>query len=296
MSLPTLSHPILVRGPQLRAPIPGRHHPDTVCQGQVIPGPRIGEQLLDEGLDQGMTGLIGIQMPQDGGAGQTLVLEMCRLLLGLDYSPARMQFMREEPPCRSRFYEYFRCPVDFSAETNRLLLYKAGLHTPLPGANADLARVNEQVIHDYLARFNDTSIAMLVRAKLIDRLPAGDASEERIAEALHTSVRSLQRHLKEEGTSYKQVLDAMRQDLAGSYLDNAGYSINEVAYLLGFSEPGNFSCAFKRWYGVPPPTYRAEAKEVRSAGIYRPCAVTPTHFEPRTVIVTQSIESPFSDH
>lgn len=192
-------------------------------------------------------------------AGLTLLLELCRLLLGRDYAPASVEFMREEPDCRQRYYALFKAPVVFGAPANRLLIKCEDLHVPLPGANAELARVNEQVIRDYLARFDQMDLAMMVRAKLVEQMPTGHVTEEKIAQALNMSVRSLQRRLREEGTGFKQILDAMRQDLATDYVAASGYSVNEIAYLLGFSEPGNFTRAFKRWYGVPPSQYRVDA-------------------------------------
>ncbi len=189
-------------------------------------------------------------------AALALLIDMCRLLIHREYSPAHVEFMREEPPCRQRYYELFRSPIRFGASANRLVLKGDQLDIPLPGANSMLARANEQLIHDYLARFDQISLSMLVRSKLVDILPAGNVTEEKVARALNMSVRSLQRHLREEGSGFKLILDAMRQDLARDYVAASDYSVNEIAYLLGFSEPGNFTRAFKRWHGVPPSQYK----------------------------------------
>jgi AraC-like DNA-binding protein len=66
----------------------------------------------------------------------------------------------------------------------------------------------------------------------------------------------LQRKLQEENTSFKQLLDETRRELADQYIRNPMVSIGEITYLLGFSEPSNFSRAFKRWNGTPPAEYR----------------------------------------
>jgi AraC-like DNA-binding protein len=70
------------------------------------------------------------------------------------------------------------------------------------------------------------------------------------------SLRSLQRKLLEEGTSYARLLEETRRDMAKNYIENSILSINEIAYLLGFSEPANFTRAFRRWYDVTPSSYR----------------------------------------
>jgi AraC-like DNA-binding protein len=87
----------------------------------------------------------------------------------------------------------------------------------------------------------------------------GEPSIEHLAPRLGVSVRSLQRRLREAGTSYKQVLDQVRHDLALRYLTAGELSIGEVAFLLGFSEPSAFHRAFKRWTGSTPGEFRRQS-------------------------------------
>ena len=117
-------------------------------------------------------------------------------------------------------------------------------------------RANERVITKYLAQFERGSVKLQVEAKLLEQLPSGHTSQESIAKALHLSSRSLQRKLKEEGTTYKQLLEDTRRELAAQYVKESELSVGEITFLLGFSEPANFSRAFKRWTGVSPSAYR----------------------------------------
>ncbi|HLA32404.1 MAG TPA: helix-turn-helix transcriptional regulator, partial [Pseudomonas sp.] len=78
------------------------------------------------------------------------------------------------------------------------------------------------------------------------------------AAALHTSGRSLRRHLSSMGTSYQQVLDEVRKRLALQYLSTTHLPLYEIAYLLGFNDPSNFRRAFKKWTGKLPSYYRSE--------------------------------------
>ena len=69
----------------------------------------------------------------------------------------------------------------------------------------------------------------------------------------------LQRRLSDEGTSFKALLEETRRELAIAYMTNQQRSIGEIAYLLGFSEPGYFSRAFGRWTGNSPVEFRENA-------------------------------------
>jgi len=89
-----------------------------------------------------------------------------------------------------------------------------------------------------------------------DELSGGNASLERIADALSMSGRTLQRKLREHKTSHQELLDQMRKDLAMRYLEEPEMAICEVAYLLGFSESSALHRAFKRWTGQTPSEFR----------------------------------------
>jgi AraC-like DNA-binding protein len=69
---------------------------------------------------------------------------------------------------------------------------------------------------------------------------------------MEISRQTLFRQLKAEGTTFEAVLDEMRHRLALQYLRGKKVSVNEAAYLVGFSEPAAFSRAFKRWTGISP--------------------------------------------
>ena len=80
---------------------------------------------------------------------------------------------------------------------------------------------------------------------------------ESIATTLHMSRRTMTRRLEEEGTTYKDLLDGVRKQLAVGYLTETSMGVGEVAFLLGFSQGPAFHRAFKRWTGETPMEYRA---------------------------------------
>ncbi len=185
-----------------------------------------------------------------------MIVHMCRTSYGPEFKPVRVELQREKPPCADQFDEFFQCEIVYDAPESGLILANETLNKPLSTANTDLARANDAIITEYLAHLDRSDIAMQVKAKLIEHLPSGHVSEITIADTLHVSQRTLQRKLRDQNTSYKQLLDDTRKELASQYIGNSQLSISEITFLLGFSEASNFSRAFKRWKGVPPSEYR----------------------------------------
>ncbi|HEY5603767.1 MAG TPA: AraC family transcriptional regulator [Gammaproteobacteria bacterium] len=188
-----------------------------------------------------------------------VLLHMCRLNYGKELDPVRIRTMRPAPPatCMDRLDAYFRAPIEFSSDENAIYFETAVLEKHLPASNIDLARANDKVIDKYLSHLDGVSVGVRTKIKVTELLPSGSITEEKIASLLNLSVRSMQRKLKEEGTSFKELLNQTRRELAEQYIENSRLSINEITYLLGFSDPANFSRAFKRWHGVSPSHYRA---------------------------------------
>jgi AraC-like DNA-binding protein len=83
-------------------------------------------------------------------------------------------------------------------------------------------------------------------------LPDGEPTRETVATGLHISSRSLQRRLQDEGTTFHDVLDDVRSNLAERYLGNERISLADVANLLGFSDQSSFTRAANRWFGTSP--------------------------------------------
>ena len=103
-----------------------------------------------------------------------------------------------------------------------------------------------------------TSIPVSTIKDYVD-ISSGGITEKQIAECLNLSLRSLQRKLEDKGYNYKNLLEETRRELAEQYIRNSNLSISEITYMLGFSEPSNFSRAFKRWTGKSPQSYRHAA-------------------------------------
>jgi AraC-like DNA-binding protein len=195
-------------------------------------------------------------------AGLGMILNMSRGAYGENFRPIRVSLQHEAPKAAKyvkRFNDLFGAPVAFGQPENALWLDPGMVTESLATANPELVRVNDQIVTDYLAQLDRNDVTMRVKSKLIERLPSGQVSEEGIASSINVSQRSLQRKLKQQGVSFTRLLENTRRELSMQYVRNPQHSLNEVAFLLGFAEPSNFSRAFKRWYGRSPSQFRQDS-------------------------------------
>jgi AraC-like DNA-binding protein len=91
-----------------------------------------------------------------------------------------------------------------------------------------------------------------IRAYLLEVLASGRYSMLYVASKLAISNRTLQRRLRVEGTTFQEVLDEFRQELACHYLSATDYTSAEISFLLGYEEPNSFFRAFRAWTGQTP--------------------------------------------
>ena len=184
------------------------------------------------------------------------IVKLLRQMCHPDYSPQAVTLVWSPPEALLPVYEAtFRCPLEFSAAEARLYLDPTKLDEPLPTSNAELARQNDQVVTEFLADMDRADLPALVQIKLIEFLPSGDCDREHVARALNMTVRTLQNKLENAGTSYQQLLDETRQELAQDYIAKKRMTVSEIAYLLGYTDISSFSRAFKRWTALSPRAY-----------------------------------------
>jgi AraC-like DNA-binding protein len=194
--------------------------------------------------------------PEAIDAFMSVNLRMCRALYRREFAPLRVTLCRPAPPDPSAFARVFRAPLAFGADENLMAFERAAFEQPLEGANPELARHNDEIVVRYLAHYERSNLTHRVHAVLVEMLSLGEPTQEKVAERLHMSLRNLQRRLAAENTSYKQILNDTRRDLALSYMQDPKYTISEITYLLGFSDTSSFTRAFRRWTGQAPTAYR----------------------------------------
>jgi len=158
------------------------------------------------------------------------------------------------------------CPVRAHASWNGLTISHGAWRQPLLRRDPILRNLLEQQANEIIARIpSEDSVASRVRRVLAKRIPRGDTRIESIARELVTTTRTLQRRLDREGFSYQDLVDQSRKEASQRYLGEFSLSIEEVGYLLDYSEPSAFHRAFKRWYGVTPQAFRRAQHAKKSA-------------------------------
>lgn len=176
-----------------------------------------------------------------------------------DFAPLRVEFTQPSPPDTSEHRRIFRAPVRFEAGRTQLVLSREVWEQANSRPNPELCAVLEEHARRLLAELPSDGLLGEVRKLTTEELKGGTPTLEHVASRVSMSGRTLQRRLKEEGTTFAEVLDWLRRGMAQGYLADEQISISEVSYLLGFSEQSAFHRAFKRWTGSTPVQFRRNA-------------------------------------
>lgn len=179
-----------------------------------------------------------------------------------------VHFAHEAPADAAPYSAYFGCPVHFGQARNALLFPRSLLDMPLSQADRSLhlaMREQARAALDHV--FGGAEIGQRTRQALVRLLPKCEAGLEAVADLLQLTPRTLQRRLRDEGLSFKQVLDDLRRELSLVYLADASLSSLDIALLLGFAEQSSFTRACKEWTGSTPTQYRRRGE--RGAATHR---------------------------
>jgi AraC-like DNA-binding protein len=180
-----------------------------------------------------------------------------RFAAGRDWDPDEVRFAHHAPPDIREHARFFRGPVRFAAGENALVIPNSALDLPCHGADPVLASLVDRHAEDRIRSHPaSASLSDRVRAVLEELFGDGEPSAAGVAARLKMSLRTLNRSLADEGTTYRALLDQLRHELAAHHLANPRTSTAEVAFRLGFSDLSAFHRAFKRWTGRTPADFR----------------------------------------
>jgi len=184
-------------------------------------------------------------------------IHMFRHLTENNMNLVEVRFKHSCPEDTREHQNIFEAPILFDQPHNELVIEREFLDLPILLANPELLENLEQFAQKLLDRLYVSDVWSEKVIRLLGNLlvRGEETGIENIAMNLAMSVRNLQIKLKKEGTSYRRLLDAVRKEIAMSYLKGKEVAICDIAFLLGFSEQSAFNHAFKRWTGFNPRDY-----------------------------------------
>ena len=195
-------------------------------------------------------------LPQHHDLILTILMRMCRFNFGDELMATQICLAHPEPECSNKITEYFRTDVQYDAAQTCLTLARVDADTLLPSGNRQIALMHDEMLMKYLVEIKQGDIVQQVQSIILDNLPDGQVTDKLVASELNLSERSMQRRLKEHKTTFRFLLDGVREMVAKQYIENPVNRMSDIAFLLGFSEQSAFSRAFKKWTGKSPVEYR----------------------------------------
>jgi len=177
-----------------------------------------------------------------------------------DFTPSRVTFTHGRNADLREVHRLLRCPVDFAQGQDSWVLPQRVMDLPIVSGDTQLLKILTAHADDLLAeKHSVTGLQSTVASQLASLLPSGESRAAVVARQLGMSPRSLTRHLAEEGTTFGEIVEQLRRRLASRYLADDRMSVQQIAWLLGYSEVGAFNHAYKRWTGTAPRRNREPA-------------------------------------
>ena len=201
---------------------------------------------------------VGKTCPEAEDAFFGFVVLAMRQLSSAQFNPRRVAFHHSAPDRgHTPYLNLFRAPLTFDEVQSALVFCKADMMGPLAGSCTELAQVHDNIALKYLSQLDRNDVITRVKSAIIELLPNGECSRELVAKTMCMSPTTLQSKLAKRQTTFHDLLDGTRLQLARNYMQESALSITDMTFMLGFTDTSNFSRAFKRWTGQSPTDFRA---------------------------------------
>jgi AraC-like DNA-binding protein len=179
--------------------------------------------------------------------------QVMRALSGPSWQPLQVHLMHSPPRDRSSHREFFRCEIRFDAAFDGIVCKASDMDRAIPWADPKLARYVQDSVDALYGRAEsfDAKVAALVH----ELLGNGDCRIERVAEHLSCDRRTIHRRLADCGTTFSEIVDTERAELAARLVEDRITPLAEMAALLGFSAQSamarwfrhRFGCSITQW-------------------------------------------------
>lgn len=225
-------------------------------------------RIVNRGARLGMNehkGMMEIEMAIDLPSANKVVRDdsaaaaltkMMRYNYGPHLNPSFISMKRPTPVDTTPWDSYFGCEIEFDAKRNEIHIPLDIVDILLPSANPHLAKLNEELVIQYLEHLDREDFTGRVHAEIVQQLPCGHLDQSMVAEALHMTPRTLRRRLKSRSITFKSLLNEARREMADQLIAETNLTVTEISFMLGFSEASSFSRAFRNWNGCSPSAAR----------------------------------------
>lgn len=197
-------------------------------------------------------------------AALALMAATLRSITAIPIVPLYVEFCYAEPPDLLPYDTAFNCPLRFAGKQYQICIDHSALDLPLMFASQGMVEQHEEMLDKAINALDDAPLSNRVSQFIGHHLPGGEPSILQAAQALNISPRTLQRRLHLEGRSFRTLLDELRKTLALGYVATPNMQLQEITFLLGFSDHSNFYRAFRRWYGCAPGSFREQALPIQN--------------------------------
>ncbi|PYN33145.1 MAG: hypothetical protein DME01_19290 [Candidatus Rokuibacteriota bacterium] len=189
------------------------------------------------------------------------LLSACREMAGAPVTPVLVQLSYRQPADVKEYERFFSAPLEFGALASSFLLRSDELARRLAMADKTLVGYLDTLADQTLASIGaERTLRERVRRVLWAELSERTPTLEGVARTLGVSARTLQRQLRQEGTTFAKLLTELRQEMAPALLRDGRHGVSEVAFLLGYEDPSAFRRAFQRWFARSPRSFRSGAE------------------------------------
>ena len=189
-----------------------------------------------------------------------VLYKMCRSVMADDWRPQCVCFSYERPASDRAIYDrLFDCPLQFGYDFDGIVIERSDLDRPLLGADAALAAHARELFKAVIDP-GRRSVTEEVEQSIRLLMPAGRATIGEVAHSLDMNVRTLQRRLEEENSSFSDLLDRVRIQQVGTHFGNRQLRLTDVAHLLGYAGLASFSAWYRARFDKTPTEGRRELR------------------------------------
>jgi AraC-like DNA-binding protein len=196
---------------------------------------------------------------QAGDGAVTTMFNAMRGLCGHDWTPIEVHFAHRRPQDVEPYRRFFRAPLRFDAEQYGLVFGADWLGHPLPEADPELRRILNREI-DALEARHGGEFPEQVRGVLRTALVTDHGKAEQVAALFSMHSRTMSRRLADYGTSFQQLVDEVRFEIARQMLEDSSMDVGQIADLLDYADASAFTRAFRRWSGATPARWRSHRR------------------------------------